>query len=202
LQEALTAVAAVSPEYYQTPDGIVDINSGIQSQVLGDLAPHLSGALLPKALIVAAAISDEEDRAEALTGLAPCLSGALLPEALTVAADISDERYRAEALTGLVPHLPETLKDKAMREALTAAADISDEYSRAQALIALTPQLTKAPLPIVDQLRVLDNRERRHLLQFLGTPGLFEPSTSVISSPTVAEIADHIIRICNKWEWM
>ncbi|MGQ9927598.1 MAG: hypothetical protein ACUVS4_12110, partial [Chloroflexaceae bacterium] len=63
---------------------------------------------LREALAAARAITDADDRAEALAALAPHLPPDLLREALAAARAITDADDRAEALAALAPHLAAT----------------------------------------------------------------------------------------------
>lgn len=93
------------------------------------------------ALAAAAAISDEDARASALSWLVPHLPDVLLRDALVIAKAISDETGRARALTALAPRLPDTVP-----YALAAAGAISDGLDRARALAELAPYLPEALL--------------------------------------------------------
>ncbi|NEQ10016.1 MAG: hypothetical protein F6K37_30010 [Moorea sp. SIO4E2] len=134
---------------------------------LEELAPKLPETLLPEALKIAQAITDEWIRAYALRDLAPYLPESLLSEALEAARAITNESYRAHALSDLAPQLPHILP-----EALKAARAITDEWSRARALIRLAPQLPEILSEALEVARAItDNRDRANALSEL-TPQL------------------------------
>ncbi|MEM6838620.1 MAG: NB-ARC domain-containing protein, partial [Cyanobacteria bacterium P01_C01_bin.120] len=115
------------------------------------LAEYLPPELLPEALEITRQISDESDRALALSALAKYLPE-LLPEALEITRQISDEFNRALALRALAEYLPPEL----WPEALEITRQISDEFNRASALSALAeylpPELWPEALEITRQI--------------------------------------------------
>jgi hypothetical protein len=67
-----------------------------------------------------------------------------LAEALVAAREVGDDHARAQALARLAPHLPEALKEQALREALAVAWEIGDECDRAAALAGVGAHLPEA----------------------------------------------------------
>ncbi|NES44343.1 MAG: apoptotic protease-activating factor, partial [Moorea sp. SIO2C4] len=110
-------------------------------------------------LEVAKAITDEYNRAYALSGLAPYLPERLLREALEVAQAITGEYNRAKALSGLAPQLPRILP-----EALDAARTITNPRDRAYALSGLAPQLPRILPEALDAARATNPRDRADAL--------------------------------------
>ena len=97
--------------------------------------------MLAQALAAATAITDDCDRAWALTGLAPHLppeqQADVLAQALAATTAITDDYVRPEAFSGLAEHLPPDL----LALALDAAAAIAGDSARAEALSALAEHL-------------------------------------------------------------
>ncbi|NEO29640.1 MAG: hypothetical protein F6K36_04155 [Symploca sp. SIO3C6] len=114
-----------------------------RAEALGELAQNLPEILLPEALEVARAITDEYALTLALVGLVPHLPE-ISPEALEAALANTNEFNRARALGRLTPHLPGILP-----QALEAALAISDESNQADALEGLAPHLLTSLLPQV-----------------------------------------------------
>ncbi len=116
------------------------------------------GTLLREALDVARGISDERDRAQALSELAPCLTElGRMKEALEVALEIEDERPRARALAAPVLHLAELGR---VEEALKEAREVVDQRDRVRRVAALGH--VEEALKVA--LRVQDHRERDQAL--------------------------------------
>ncbi|NEO72430.1 NB-ARC domain-containing protein, partial [Moorena sp. SIO3H5] len=133
-------------------------NPSNRAEALKELAPYLPETLLPEALKIAQAITDEFHRARALSEIAPYLPETLLPEALKIAQAITDEFHRARALSEIAPYLPESL----LSEALETARAITDEFHRADALSALAPHLAENLLPeALEAARAITNEWSR-----------------------------------------
>ena len=110
--------------------------------------PHLGRRGQTEALTAASAITDDEDKAYALTGLAPHLDEArradALEPALTAASAITHDIDKARVLTDLAPHLDEARRADALEQALTAARAITYDEHKARALTRLAPHLDEA----------------------------------------------------------
>ncbi|HOO51915.1 MAG TPA: hypothetical protein PLK94_11565, partial [Alphaproteobacteria bacterium] len=82
-----------------------------RAEILVNLAPHLSEALLKRALIIARDIDDDLYRVKALSGFIPHLSKSLknivLSESLITAQNIEYDESRESALSELVPRIAE-----------------------------------------------------------------------------------------------
>ena len=107
-----------------------------RTRAISELAKQLPPELLPRALEVTRQISDEYDRARALSELAKQLPELLL-EALEVTRQISDESDRARTLREVAKQLPPEL----LPEALEITRQIRDDSHCATALIELAEQL-------------------------------------------------------------
>ncbi|NEP35499.1 MAG: hypothetical protein F6K38_29975 [Moorea sp. SIO3B2] len=126
-----------------------------RAEALEELAPKLPETLLSEALKIARAITDQSDRARALSGLARHWPE-ILPEALDAARAITDKWSRAYALIRLAPQLPQILS-----EALEAAQAITDEWSRARALSELAPQLPQILPEALEAARAITSKWHR-----------------------------------------
>ncbi|AOY84978.2 NB-ARC domain-containing protein [Moorena producens JHB] len=126
-----------------------------RAEALKELAPKLPETLLSEALKIARAITDQSDRARALSGLARHWPE-ILPEALEAAQAITDKWSRAYALIRLAPQLPQILS-----EALEAAQAITDEWSRARALSELAPQLPQILPEALEAARAITDESSR-----------------------------------------
>ena len=102
LPEALQALHGVSVGYFQ-------------AQMISRLAKKLPVKLLPSALKIAVTISEEYDRAIALTILGQVLSGYLQRQARVASLEIQDPCYRAEALAGFLESDMSLWKDLAQQ---------------------------------------------------------------------------------------
>ena len=134
------------------------------------VTPYITSAhkqkFLPSVLSTALAISNEWQRADALSALAPHLDAALLPTALTATLALQEKPQRAKALGALAPHLNAIPSSTA----LAAALALSDERQRADALGALAPHLDAALLPtaLTAALALSDERQRADALSALA----------------------------------
>ena len=93
--------------------------------------------LLAEAWAAAKALTDEDDRSQALVSLAPCLSADLLAEALATASALISQGDRARMLAGLAPYLPADL----LAEALAAATALPEANCRVRTLADMAPHL-------------------------------------------------------------
>jgi hypothetical protein len=124
-----------------------------RARALARLAPLFSEPLrskiLKETLAAARAIKADDTWAGTLARLAPELTESMLQGALQQARRLhatdafGDESPRAEALTALAPHLPEPLRQEAMKGALAAVRAIFDHGFRAGALVELAPYLSE-----------------------------------------------------------
>jgi hypothetical protein len=76
-----------------------------------------------------------------LRAVAPYLVGDNFADALSFAQSITDQPFRVEAYALLCPHLPEDLRDEALRKALADISKIDSWYSLDRAYTALGPCL-------------------------------------------------------------
>jgi hypothetical protein len=109
-----------------------------------------------EALEIARQISNESQRAMALSALAEKLPPELFGEALEIARQISSESSRAWALSALAEKQPELFS-----EALEVTRQISGESQRAMALIALAekqPELFSEALEVTRQISFEEHR--------------------------------------------
>ncbi|NEP24760.1 MAG: hypothetical protein F6K49_23075 [Moorea sp. SIO3I6] len=160
LPEALDAARALTDERYRANalselaqhlpeilpealDALPATHEWKQADVLVELAPQLPESLLPQALEVASAITDNGDRAYALSGLAPQLPE-ILPEALDAARALTYDLDRTKALKELAKHWPEILP-----EAIEAACSTTGEWEQSLAISSLAPDLLESLLPQV-----------------------------------------------------
>jgi hypothetical protein len=156
------------PDYLKSYDSSQWDNARSQVRVLVELAPHLRGQRLQKALKIAQGIKEEYSRSDALAALAlrlaelgypaealaavqgveteralaslaPYLSAPLLKEALAQARLIGDQEEQARAWVSLSPHLPEPL----LRKVITAALTIRYELRRGDHLVKLASRLAE-----------------------------------------------------------
>jgi hypothetical protein len=132
---------------------------------LGQLAPHLTERLLVKALVLAKATEDEEQKAAIFTALLPQLPKALQTgaarEAYDAARAVEYPLFRARALLALAPLLSKRQKAKAVSDALAAVAVIQlDDWrdnTRRAFLKQLAPEL---PTSLLSQALALIWAER------------------------------------------
>jgi hypothetical protein len=209
LAKALDAAAIISNGYSRSealanlaphlpPDLVVQALSDAaamteaRGDTLASLARHLPSELLPQVL---PAISDDRDRAQALTALAPHVPAderpGVLSQALAAAVGIADENARAHALTSLAPHLSPEL----MTQALTDASAITDENARSKALASLAPHLPSELLPEVLPA-ISQDRDRAQALTALAphVPADERPGVLSQALAAAAGIADENAR--------
>jgi hypothetical protein len=132
------------------------------------MAPYIPPDLLEEALAIAAAIPDENARADSLAGLALHLQADLLPEALAAAGTIASKDSRATAIAGIVSFLAAELVPRAIAiadsghissssvglipsanewiDALAATNRIESATTRASLLTAIAPFLPESLL--------------------------------------------------------
>jgi hypothetical protein len=136
LAEALAAAKAIDPEAKNDTDRMHSLLA---------LAPHLEPVQRTDAIAAAWAISDEEDRFQALAALSrfldPGQRQALLTDALLAAEAIADKWVRASSQLALAPLLDLGQRRAATADALAIAKTIGHEWARARALSALAPHL-------------------------------------------------------------
>ncbi len=153
-----------------------------RATALTDLVPHLPEPVRQdavwQAFTAAQTIEDEYSRASALMNLAPHLPPHLLDKTFDLAQSIQDEDQRAKVLTGLslLPHLPEPVRQDALRKALSAAQTMESDYPRASILTDLAPHLPPDLLgQAFDRAQTMqDEYERARVLVDLA-PHLSEP---------------------------
>lgn len=128
------------------------INASLNS-LAQNIPPTMPAALVKREIwtpiqgvVYAQQMSDDKQRAEALTELVPHLPSSLKGEALRAgllaAWKIWDETASTEALARLDSYLPELLKDDTLQAALAAARMIEKGKRRVKALMSLAPHLT------------------------------------------------------------
>ncbi|MEV0564155.1 hypothetical protein [Dactylosporangium sp. NPDC050588] len=108
-----------------------------RTPTLTGLAAHLPDRLTDRALDIATAIADEQERAAAFAGLAPHLPTRHIDAALAAATAIHDEVHRAHALEALVAHLPADRAD----QGLATVPTLHSPTLRARVWTALAPHL-------------------------------------------------------------
>ncbi|MBN1815585.1 MAG: hypothetical protein JXA14_27375 [Anaerolineae bacterium] len=174
-----------------------------QMYALKALAPHLEGSLLAEGLAAARALSDEGSWVQILVALAPHLEGDLLAEGLVAAREIKDVRRRVEALAALAPRLEGDL----LAEGLAAARAIDDDRWRADVLATLAPHLegdllNETRIELVQHLRSFQHHERKDLLNLLSRDDAAFLCAFDLTADDYARIAQSIIDVCTKWEWL
>jgi hypothetical protein len=187
-------------------------DEGARAQALAALAPQLTGEVLGRALADALTIKDEWSRAYALVALAPQLTGKprtqALQEGLAAAQNTRNWSHRAFVLAALAPLLTGQARTRALQDGLDAAQSVEGEWAQAKALAAFLPVapdpaaiLRSARQRVADHLlKNLSAGAREELLTFCADGRLFGPP--LLDDSALSAITDHIIEICQEWEWL
>lgn len=115
-------------------------------EIVVQLAPLLSEAVLQQELTVMQGMADVVARSQGLMLLAPHLPAPLQSQAAKAALAsvqlIEGSSYRAQVLMELVPDTPESLRDELIQMALTVAQRMESAREKAQVLGRLAPYLS------------------------------------------------------------
>jgi hypothetical protein len=188
-------------------------NTTWQAQALAGLAPHLKDDLAAKGLAALCDIENLWQHTEALIALFPCLKGDLLSRGIEAARSIKYVPTRAEVLIALIPHLEGEIKHRILMEGLEATLEIDCDTYRVKALSALVLQMMHSPSTNTSSLRRVQReliqcfwryRDRKSvdLLNLLVEDEAAFLRAFDLSQESYARIAQSIIDICTKWEWL
>jgi len=187
------------------------------------MAPYLTGDLPMKGLAVAREIEVGRHRAEALAALFPCLTSDRLSEALMTVEEIVEEGNRTIALAALAPRLSDDL----LWESRKVAQGMQDVQWRATALGSLLPYFKPPMLQAVQQeyktavleiLRTISHQGRKDILGLLSAnirilskddvlsqfehKEIFNPDLLGLTPAAIARIAEAVIDVCRRWDWV
>jgi len=172
---------------------------------LADLAPSPAAGAGEFYALIAASLNSLAGK------IPPALLAALVekgvwspPQGLAYARQVPEAGQRAKALAALSPHLPEPLREEALREALDAARKIRDEGYRAQALAGLVPRLAEwaGREPVAarqawqETLHLLARRTRRDLLSDLRA---LSPLLAVLGGAEAVAATFRAIQSVGRW---
>jgi hypothetical protein len=161
-----------------------------------------------RALSLAAKVPDPEQRAKFFVTLLTSTRidheprASAQREGLAAARAIEEEWPRAEVLVALARQLTGEEREQALREGLAAVRAIEDEEEPEEVLVALVPQLTGGQVraTLLDFIERLLDKKRSTVLRLCAQEKLFAPPN--LSREILAVIAQHIIEICQKWQWL
>jgi hypothetical protein len=191
--------------------------SGYAAQAAVALGPYLEGQdrqrVLSKGLQSALAIGNYEMGAHALITLAPHLdpelrSGALR-DALERVLRVYDPRRRTELLEllELIDVMLPGLDGDVLPASLELVRGIDSGSNRAQVLASFAKHLPsssglvpEARLLLLDELSALREQPRKHVLELLAHPALFDEPVFPVEQ--VEQIARAVTEICRGWNWL
>ncbi|MBN2002636.1 MAG: hypothetical protein JXA21_04705 [Anaerolineae bacterium] len=100
---------------------------------------------------------------------------------------------------------------QALVEGLAAALAIENEKHRAEALAALLPcfaGVAAQPVrkdyqaAILAVLRAVENKRGTEVLDLLADKNVFTPDALGLNLAAVARIAEAVLDVCRRWEWL
>lgn len=182
-----------------------------KAHALAAVAPYLTDPQLDQALNIAKLIAHEGTRAAALIGMAPYLNGELLTQAQAAAKMIEDEELQLEVMTALTSKSvgqPESEVKEAepFIETQPTYGGMNEPWlqmirSDLQSLELMPEDLPAIRAEIADGLwNNFRTETPLRVLDFCANHKLF--AQPVLSAATLTAIANHIIEICEDWNWL
>jgi hypothetical protein len=173
----------------------------VLASLSSNVSPDRKMGILERELCLALDLVHEE-RANILVTLGPYPPENLKEYTLETALALPDERGRAELLIALAPQLSERLLGRAVRPALA----LTHRGWRKLALAALVPRVSseiaddciEAALALTD----IDSQglNREAMLRLCANKELF--TVPQLRADTIVTIAEHIVEICQEWQWL
>jgi inorganic triphosphatase YgiF len=188
-------------------------DASAQADVLAVLAPRLPENLIERCLKDALKLSDgyssrnnPDLRAKVLIALAPKLAGDLLQRAFDAARWLG-QPLRTRTIIALAGRLPGVQQIQILKQALRDVLAIPDTRLRAEtlpSLLTLTEDqaaiLMAIRATITDALMDSQGLNREAMLRLCANKELF--TVPQLRADTIVTIAEHIVEICQEWQWL
>jgi len=160
--------------------------------------------MLSQAITEGFGIHDEKNKIAAIKTLMNHLGDSIAGDGLEAAIKVKDEWLRAEILKSLAKYLKDNLQIRGLEVAKLSLEGIS----RAWALADFLPMVSQSEKEILlnyiqadlaSHVKLYRPLERIDLFRLLAEKSLFAPP--IFSPDTLGQIAEHVIDVCNNWEW-